>query len=126
MHRTTIAFVGAALMSVAVLSAQTPTATPAASSKNSDSASASTVKYTGCLIPGATADSFILSNATAKGDKAKEKVSLNVVPSSSKVKVADRVTNAVEVEGTVTPAAQKGDAPTLTVTKISWKGDYCG
>jgi hypothetical protein len=126
MHRTTIAFVGAAFMSVAVLSAQTPTATPSPPSKTSGAASANTVTYTGCLIPGPSADSFILSNATAKGDKAKQKVSLNVVPSSTKVKVADRMTNAVEVVGTVTPATQKGDAPTLTVTKISWKGDYCG
>lgn len=127
MHRTTIAFVGAAFMSVAVLSAQNTTGTTAAASKTPAS-SANAVTYTGCLIPGPgpTGDSFILSNATAKGDKAKAKVQLNVVPSSAKVKVADRVTNAVEVVGTVTPAAQKGDAPTLTVTKISWKGDYCG
>ena len=125
MHRTTIALVGAAFMSAAVLSAQNTTATPAASSKTPAS-SANTVTYTGCLIPGSTGDSFVLANATAKGDKAKQKVSLNVVPSSSKVKVADRLTNAVEVVGTVTPAAKSGDAPTLTVTKISWKGDYCG
>ena len=125
MNRTTIALVGAAFLSAAVLSAQNSTAKPAAMAK-APASSGNTVTYTGCLIPGATGDAFVLSNATAKGDKTKEKVSLNVVPSSSKVKVADRVTNAVEVVGTVTPAAQKGDAPTLTATKISWKADYCG
>ena len=125
MHRTTIALVGAAFLSAAVLSAQNTTSKSTAAMK-SPASSGTTVTYSGCLIPGSTSDTFVLSNATAKGDKAKEKLSLNVVPSSSKVKVADRVTNAVEVVGTVTPAAQKGDAPTLTATKISWKADYCG
>jgi len=126
MHRTTIALVGRRILKKKILSAQTPSANRAAAPKAPAASANNTVTYSGCLIPGSAADSFILSNATAKGDKSKEKVSLNVVPSSSKVKVADRVTNAVEVVGTVTPAAQKGDAPTLTVTKISWKGDYCG
>lgn len=110
MHRTTIAIAGAIVMSAALLSAQGKTET----------------KYRGCLLPGSSEGSFLLTNAVAKDDKAKTKVSLKVVAENPKVKVADRVTQEVEVTGTVTPSTVAGQPGTLTATKISWKADYCG
>ncbi len=104
MHRTTIALAGAIVMSAALLSAQGNT---------------TATKYRGCLIPGSSEGSFVLSNAVAKTDKTKTKVSLKVVPENAKVNVGTHVTHEVEITGSVT-------AGTITATQISWKADYCG
>lgn len=112
MHRTTTALASAFIistMSAALLSAQGTTET----------------KFRGCLLPG-SADTFLLTNAVAKGDKTKTKVSLKVVADNPKVKVADRVTQEVEITGTVTPSTTAGQPGTLKATKVSWKADYCG
>ena len=110
MHRTTIALASAIIMSAALLSAQ---------------AGKTETKYNGCLIPGSSETSFMLTNAVAKGDKTKTKVSLKVVPANAKVNVGAQVTHAVEITGTVAPGSNK-EPGTLTATKISWKADYCG
>jgi hypothetical protein len=110
MHRTTIALASAFVLSAALLSAQGTTET----------------KFRGCLLPGASEDTFLLTKAVAKDDKTKTKVSLKVVADNPKVKVGDRVTQEVEITGTVTPSTVEGQPATLKATKVSWKADYCG
>lgn len=110
MNRATIAIAGAIVMSAALLSAQNKTET----------------KFRGCLLPGSAQGGFLLTNAVAKDDKTKTTVSLKVVAENTKVKVADRVTQEVEITGTVTPSTTAGQPGTLTATKIAWKSDYCG
>jgi hypothetical protein len=70
----------------------------------------------------------VLSNAKEKGskDNSNDNLTLKVVASSDKVDVAEHVTQAVEVTGTVDASAAKSDVTTLTATKIKWRADYCG
>ena len=110
MHRTTIALASAIIMSAALLSAQGNT---------------TATTYRGCLIPGSSESSYMLTSAVAKGDKTRTKVSLKVVPENAKINVGTHVTHEVEITGSVT-AGSPGQPGTLTATKISWKADYCG
>ena len=110
MHRTTIALAGAVLFSAALLTAQSNNPTT----------------YRGCLLPGSAQGNYLLTNAVAKGDKTKTKVTLRVAPENAKVNLEAQVTREVEVTGSVTPSTQEGQPGTLTATKVSWKADYCG
>ena len=129
-HRTLIAIIGAVISSATFVAAQ-QSAGPATAEKKE----AATVTWSGCLQPGSTADTFLLTAAKEKGDKSKgaSKAALKVVPATAKVKLGDRVLQAVEVKGTITEAtstggsAETGEAlKTLTVTSVTWKADYCG
>ena len=128
--RTFVAFIGAVITSATFVAAQ-QSAGPATAEKKE----AATVTFNGCLQPGSTADTFLLTAAKEKGDKSKgaSKVALKVVPASEKVKLGDRVLQAVEIKGTVADAASTGGTPetgealkTLTATSVTWKADYCG
>ncbi|HEX5215685.1 MAG TPA: hypothetical protein VFV98_09495 [Vicinamibacterales bacterium] len=130
LHRTFVAIIGAAIASVTIVAAQ-QTAGPATAEKKD----APTVTFNGCLQPGSTADTFLLTAAKEKGDKSKgaSKTALKVVPGSAKVKLGDRVLQAVEIKGTVADApatggsAETGEAlKVLTATSVTWKADYCG
>lgn len=129
-HRTFVAIVGAAITSAAIISAQ-QSAGPAAAEKKD----AATVTYSGCLQPGSSAGTFTLTNAKEKSDKSKgaSKVALKVVPASEKVKLGDRVLQAVQVTGTVADAPAAGGSAetgaalkTLTAVSVKWQADYCG
>jgi len=111
MSRIAIAFLGALAVSAAVVSAH------AAPQK-----SGSDRVFSGCLIPGPTANSYLLTAATEKGVKDKDKATFVVVAGSDKVNVGRYVTNAVEVHGSLAD----GNPPTISATKVNWKADYCG
>ena len=130
LSRNLIAIIGAVISSATFVAAQ-QTAGPATAEKK-DSA---TVTFNGCLQPGSTAETFLLTAAKEKGDKSKgaSKTALKVVPASAKVKLGDRMLQAVEIKGTVADApATGGSAETgeslkiLTATSVTWKADYCG
>jgi hypothetical protein len=132
LHRTFVAVIGAAIASATIVAAQ-QTAGPATAEKKD--AAIATVTFNGCLQPGSTADTFLLTAVKAKGDKSKgaSKVALKVVPATEKVKLGDRVLQAVEIKGTVADApstggsAETGEAlKVLTATSVTWKADYCG
>jgi hypothetical protein len=116
---------GAALVSAAMVSAQ--------GSAQSGSADG-TVVYRGCLSTGAGQGNFILSKATEKGQKSKDKISLKVTAASDKVKLETFLLREVEITGTLgtptngNPTLSEGGEVlrTLTATKITWRADYCG
>jgi hypothetical protein len=130
LHRTFVAVIGAAIASAAVISAQQSSGPATADKKD-----AATVTFSGCLQPGATAGTYTLTNAKEKGDKTKgaSKVALKVVAASDKVKLGDRVLQAVQVTGTVADAPAAGSSTetgaalkTLTAVSVKWQADYCG
>lgn len=127
-QRTFVAVIGASIASAVIISAQ-QSGGPAAANKQE----AATVTYSGCLQPGASAGTFTLINAKEKGIKGAPKVALKVVPSSEKVKLGDRVLQAVEVKGTISDAPAPGGSAetgevlrTLTAVSVKWQADYCG
>ena len=129
-HRTFVAIIGAVITSATFVAAQ-QSAGPATAEKKE----AVSVTWNGCLQPGSTADTFLLTAAKEKGDKSKgaSKVALKVIPATEKVKLGDRILQAVEIKGTLAEApATGGSAETgeslkvLTATSVSWKADYCG
>jgi hypothetical protein len=133
MNRTFLAACGAAVLSVALVSAQDK---PSGDSNNhgSDSnAAANTVTFTGCLNPGSNQDSYYLTSAKQKGVKSTDK-SVKIVAANPKVKLEPFVTQEVEVTGTVdqaaaaaTPNADGGSqVRTVTVTKVKYRSQYCG
>jgi len=133
MQNTFVAVIGATILSAAFLSAQSKTA-PASSAQGAPAAGKS-VTYIGCLEPGVDAGSYTLSNAEEKGNKNKSTahVSFKVVPASSKVKLEDHLTQAVEVSGTFADAtplendsATAEKLATFTATSVKWQADYCG
>jgi hypothetical protein len=86
--------------------------------------------YRGCLGPGSTPDTFVLTKAKEQGQKSKEKISLIVVP-AEKVKLDFYLLKEVEitgtVKGTVSGSEETGQVlPTLTATKVKTTSDYCG
>ncbi len=133
MNRTFAAVCGAVLVSTALIGAQGKPAGDGNSGENSNSASAATVTFTGCLNPGSNSDSFYLTSAKQKGVKNADK-SLKVVPANPKVKLDQFVTGEVELTGTIdqadAPAADKSEgaakARTLTVTKAKLRQQACG
>jgi hypothetical protein len=127
-----VATIGAVIASASILAAQTKT-TPATAPAQ---AAGKTVTYIGCLGPGSSENTFMLSNAEEKGVKGGAKhLNFKVVAASEKVNLEERVTQQVEVTGTFsdsTPPAASSESgageklPTLSATKISYKADYCG
>jgi len=134
MHRTFVATIGAVIASAAFLAAQAKPTQPASSS--AAQGAGKTVTYIGCLGPGSSETSYMLSNAEEKGVKGGAKhLNFKVVAASEKVNLEERVTQQVEVTGTFTdstpPAATSESGageklPTFTATKVSYKADYCG
>ena len=119
----TLAVVGALVMGAAMVSAQEKSAAPASGSGSSDK----TVTYVGCLQPGPSGDTFLLSAAQQKGSKEKTKDALlKVVSGSDKVNLEASLTKQVEVKGTIEPAAKDSDLSKFTVTSVKWRADYCG
>lgn len=132
MNRTFAAVCGAVVMSTALIGAQGKPAGDGNSGDNSNSASAATVTFTGCLNPGSNADSFYLTSAKQKGVKNADK-SIKILPANDKVKLEQFLTREVELTGTIDQAegakADKADAAkarTLTVTKAKVRNDSCG
>jgi hypothetical protein len=133
MNRTFAAVCGAVVVSTALIGAQGKPAGEGNSGDNSNSASAATVTFTGCLNPGSNSDSFYLTSAKQKGVKNADK-SIKILPASDKVKLEQFLTREVEVTGTIdqveSAPADKADAAakarTLTVTKAKVRNDSCG
>jgi hypothetical protein len=132
MNRTFAAVCGAVLVSTTLIGAQGRPAGESHSGDNSNSASAASVTFTGCLNPGSNADSFYLTSAKQKGVKNADK-SVKVVPANPKVKLDQFLTREVELVGTLDqPDAASADtadgakARTLTVTKAKVRNDSCG
>ena len=133
MNRTFAAVCGAIVLSTALIGAQAKPAGEGNSGENSNSASAATVTFTGCLNPGSDSDSFYLTSAKQKGVKNTDK-SVKIVAATPKVKLEPFVTQEVEVTGTVdqpaataAPNADGGSqVPTVTVTKVKYRSQYCG
>jgi hypothetical protein len=134
MHRTYVAILGAAIMSVAMVSAQDKSAPPSGSGTAAPPAG-KPVTYIGCLEPGTGENNFTLTNAEEKGNKDKKAAHLTfkVIASSDKVKLEDHLTQAVQITGTfadATPLAGQSDTPeklaTLTATNVKYERDYCG
>ena len=132
MNRTFAAVCGAVLVSTALMGAQGKPAGEGNSGENSNSASAASVTFTGCLNPGSNADSFYLTSAKQKGVKNADK-SIKIVPANQKVKLDQFLTREVELTGTIdqadAAAADKEGAAkprTLTVTKAKVRNDSCG
>ena len=133
MHRMFVATVGAVIASVGILAAQTKTPQPASGSAPAQAAGKI---YVGCLGPGSSENTFLLSNAEEKGHKGKaEHLYFKVVPASEKVNLEERVTQQVEVTGTFsdsTPPVAGSESgageklPTFSATKVTYKADYCG
>ena len=132
MHRMIVATIGAVIASAGILAAQakpTPASTPA-------QAAGKAVTYIGCLGPGSSENTFMLSNAEEKGVKGGAKhLNFKVVAASEKVNLEERVTQQVEVTGTFsdsTPPAASSESgageklPTLSATSVKYKADYCG
>lgn len=125
-RRTLIATIGAAFVGAAMLSAQSgPSVTPTTTASNTT--------YRGCVNPGAGDKAFLLTAAVEKGSKNKDKVSLKLVAGSEKIKIENFLSRDVEVQGTLDAAPASSGASengetlrTFTVTKITWKADYCG
>ena len=132
MHRTFVATIGAVIASAAFLAAQAKPTQPASSS--AAQGAGKTVTYIGCLGPGSSETTFLLSNAEEKGNKNGAKhLYFKVVPASEKVNLEERVTQQVEVTGTFTdstPPATSSESgeklPTFTATSVKYKADYCG
>ena len=132
MHRTFVATIGAVIASASILAAQTKTPPASAAAP----AAGKTVTYVGCLGPGSSENTFLLSNAEEKGNKTSAKhLYFKVVPASEKVNLEERVTQQVEVTGTFsdsTPPAATSESgageklPTFSATKVTYKADYCG
>jgi hypothetical protein len=128
-----VATIGAVITSAAILSAQTKTPPPA---KASGQAAGKTVTYIGCLGPGSSENTYLLSNAEEKGVKGGAKhLNFKVVAASEKVNLEERVTQQVEVSGTfsdATPPAATSESgageklPTFSATSVKYKADYCG
>ena len=110
MKRMMVAVLGAVLISAVGMYAH---ATPAPEAS----------VFYGCLVPGSAADTFMLFNATEKGQKGKDKVNYNVVPENDKVDIGAFVTKEVEITGTATVTGSKA---VLTASKIKRRSDYCG
>ena len=126
MKRTALALMGVIIVSAATMSARQNSGSTS-SDAAAKAAGAPAVTYEGCLVAGETAGSFALVNATEKGKK--DKVSLKIVAANAKVGLGQQLTHAVEVTGTVESKPTGGvtsDLPTLSVTKIKFKSDYCG
>lgn len=133
MHRMIVATIGAVIASAAILAAQAKTTQPASGSAP---AAGKTVTYIGCLGPGSSENTFLLSNAEEKGVKGGAKhLNFKVVAASEKVNLEERVTQQVEVTGTFndsTPPAAASESgsgeklPTLSATSVKYKADYCG
>lgn len=128
--RTLIAIIGAVISSATLVAAQQSAGPVTAEKKEAIS-----VTWSGCLQPGSAANTFLLTAAKEKGDKSRgaSKMALKVIPATDKVKLGDRVLQAVEIKGTVTDAASTGGSAetgealkTLTATSVTWKADYCG
>ena len=124
-RRTLVATIGAAFVGAAMLSAQSgPSATPTTTASNTT--------FRGCVNPGAGDKAFLLTAAVEKGAKNKDKVSLKLVAGSEKIKIENFLSRDVEVQGTIEAApassgSENGETlKTFTVTKITWKADYCG
>lgn len=107
MKRMMVAMIGAVAISAVGVYAQ---AKPAEGST-----------FIGCLVPGSAPDTFVLLNATEKGQK-KEKQNYKVTP-AEKVDLGSHVTQEVEVTGS---ASGTGSSQTITVSKIKRRSDYCG
>ena len=132
MNRTFAAVCGAVLLSTALIGAQGKPAGDGNSGENTNSASAATVTFTGCLNPGSNSDSFYLTSAKQKGVKNADK-SLKIVPANPKVKLDQFLLGEVELTGTVDQTAAGADkadnaakARTLTVTKAKLRNQSCG
>ena len=131
MNRTFLAACGAAVLGVALVSAQDKPSSHDTSGAAA-SANANAVTFTGCLSPGSNGNSYYLTNAKQKGVKNSEK-SVKVVAATPKVKLEPFVTNEVEVTGTVDQPTAAGGTDngaavvrTLTVTKVKVRTQYCG
>jgi hypothetical protein len=134
MHRTLVATIGAVIASAAFIAAQAKNPQPAQGS--SAQTAGKTVTYVGCLGPGSSENTFLLSNAEEKGVKNGAKhLNFKVVAASEKVNLEERVTQQVEVTGTFgdsTPPAAASESgsgeklPTLSATSVKYKADYCG
>jgi hypothetical protein len=120
MKRTFAGTLMAVVLGVAVMAAQKPA--PAA--KGSDKGA---VTFYGCLVTGSTAGNYTLLSAEQKGQKG-PKVSLKLVPTSPKLNMEGNVLKEVEVSGTLTgtPSATTTDLPTLNVTGVKFRAEYCG
>jgi len=127
-YRTCVAVVASVILSAGLVAAQSKSTGQPASSGSQGAET----KYRGCLAPGATADTFVLTKAKEQGQKGKEKITLNVVP-ADKVKLDFFILKEVEITGTVKGSvsgsadAETGQVlPTLTATKAKTTADYCG
>ncbi len=124
-RETLIAAMAAVLVSAAVLTANET------SIQTTGAAAAKTVTYRGCLNKGTGDKTFVLTKATEKGQKGKEKVTFKVVPATEKVDLEFFLMNEVEITGTLDakPAGSSATGEvlgTFTATKVSWRTDYCG
>jgi hypothetical protein len=108
----------AVVLGVAAMAAQKPAA--AGSDKDK-------VTFYGCLVTGSTAGNYTLLSAEQKGQKG-PKVSLKLVPTSPKLNMEGNILKEVEVSGTLTgtPSATATDLPTLNVTGVKFRAEYCG
>ena len=79
-------------------------------------------KFRGCLLPGSSDGSFMLTNAVAKDDKTRRRSRSGVPKPESRLAIASRRKSK---SGTVTPSTT-GQPGTLKATKVSWKADYAG
>ena len=124
-RRTLVATIGAAFVGAVMVSAQSGPSVASTTTANPTT-------YRGCVNPGAGDKAFLLTAAVEKGAKNKEKVSLKLVAGSEKVKIENFLSRDVEVQGTLEAAKASGNSEngeslgTFTVTKITWKADYCG
>jgi hypothetical protein len=134
MHRTFVGILGAAIVSVAMVSAQDKSAPPSGSGVAAPPAG-KPVTYVGCLEPGTGENNFTLTNAQEKGNKDKkaDHLTFKVVAASDKVNLEDHVTQAVTITGTFadsTPLAGQSEKAeklaTLTATSVKYERDYCG
>jgi len=129
--KTLVGVCSAVLMSAAMLSAQAQPSHNADKSsdaaKNSATAGAATVTFTGCLSPGSKSDPFFLTSAKQKGVKGAA-TTVKLVPADKKVDLGAFVTHEIEVTGTLdqpAPSNAAGQASTLTVTKVKSRTDQC-
>ena len=116
MKRTFVGTLVAVVMSVGVIAAQSK---PAQAGADKDK-----VTFYGCLVTGSTAGSYTLLSAEQKGQKG-AKISLKLVPTSPKLNMEGNLLKEVEVSGTLGTAVGS-DLPTLTVTGVKFRAEYCG
>jgi hypothetical protein len=133
MNRTLAIILGAAVVSIASVSAQQKPTGP------SDPAAAQDLKpvtYIGCLSAGTAENNFVLLNAQQKGQKEKDRVALKVVAATPKVKLEPHVTQEVEITGTLgtSPASSSSSEASsegevlrvLTATSVKFRVSSCG